>query len=796
MAEVYLAHDDVLDRDVALKILNNSHSNDEEFVERFRREAQSAAALSHPNIVSIYDRGETGDGENGQESQETYYIAMEYLPGGSLKDRINSRGALPARTAAEVALQIAEALKAAHERDVVHRDIKPHNIMITETGDLKVTDFGIARAATSSTMTRTGSIMGTAHYISPEQAMGEAAGPQSDLYSLGIVLYEMLTGELPFEAETPIGIAMKQVNTSPAPPSELDHSIPEGLDAITYRLMSKDPEDRYPDESELIEDLENVVAGYSPGEATTMALPAVAPPSGGYGGGGGERTLVSDWGGGSGRRRRRALPLVMLLFLALLALAGWAAYTMSPQSTPTAQVPDLAGLTLQEARNQAGEDFSVSVSDRRDSQEPEDTVLEQNPARGSEREQGSDISVVLSGQRIAEVPDVVGDSRNEAESRLAEDSFGVEVKKKESSASEEGNVVSQSPSPGTEADYQSDVTITVGTGPAPVDTPDLSGMTVSEARSELSGADLELGDQNEAASDSVAEGDIIRQSPGASSEAEPGSAVDVTVSTGPEAVSVPSLYGSSKADARAILSDAGLELGDVSERESGELGEGLILSQSRASGQTAEPGTAIDVTVSTGPAPVNVPDVIGDQVIDAQRELGSKGFGYTTQGVNSDEPAGTVISTDPGNGTEVEPGTQIDISYSLGSSETASNPTPTQSAPDPTPTQSAPDPTPTQSTPTQSTPTQSTPTQSTPTSNTPDLVVNPQPGNGGGGDSGSDTGSVGSPSRGQESGDSGGAVRGSPGRSGGSAPDAPDIEKPNPPDIQAPEAPNIEAPDL
>jgi serine/threonine protein kinase len=176
MADVFLAHDSILDRDVALKVMSTRYASDDEFVERFKREAQSAAALSHPNIVSIFDRGASEDG--------TYYIAMEYLPGGTLKDRIMRKGALPARTAAAVALQIAEALQVAHERGVIHRDIKPHNILITESGDVKVTDFGIARAASSSTMTRTGSILGTAHYISPEQAMGEHVGPSSDLYSL------------------------------------------------------------------------------------------------------------------------------------------------------------------------------------------------------------------------------------------------------------------------------------------------------------------------------------------------------------------------------------------------------------------------------------------------------------------------------------------------------------------------------------------------------------------------------------------------------------------------------------
>src|ERR687885_1052372 len=269
MADVFLAHDNVLGRDVVLKLLKDQYLGDEKFIERFRREAQSAAALSHPNIVSIFDRGSSEDG--------TYYIAMEYLPGGTLKDRILRRGALPARTAAAVALQIAEALRCAHERGVIHRDIKPHNILITESGDVKVTDFGIARAASSSTMTRTGSILGTAHYISPEQAMGEPVSQGSDLYSLGVVLYEMLTGTLPYDAETPIGIAMKHVNGHLVPPRELNPDVPKGIDAITIRLLAKNPDERYSDAAELIEDLERVTKGLEPASATTRVMARLAP---------------------------------------------------------------------------------------------------------------------------------------------------------------------------------------------------------------------------------------------------------------------------------------------------------------------------------------------------------------------------------------------------------------------------------------------------------------------------------------------------------------------------------------
>ena len=345
MADVYLAHDDILDRDVALKVMSTRYASDEEFVERFKREAQSAAALSHPNIVSIFDRGESEDG--------TYYIAMEYLPGGTLKDRILKRGALPARTAAAVALQMAEALRAAHERDVIHRDIKPHNILITGSGDVKVTDFGIARAASSSSMTRTGHILGTAHYISPEQAMGEPVGPASDLYSLGIVLYEMLTGELPFDADTPIGIAMKHVNGHLRPPRDLNPSVPDGINAITIRLLAKSPEDRYGSDSELIEDLERVCAGLDPTGATTemmtRAMPAAAattrmnaPPP----------PQVAER---NKKRRGSAAPL-LLVFLGLLVLAAlaWAGYSLlqeRPDQRRMIGVPNLVGMDLDEARD-------------------------------------------------------------------------------------------------------------------------------------------------------------------------------------------------------------------------------------------------------------------------------------------------------------------------------------------------------------------------------------------------------------------------------------------------------------
>jgi len=273
MATVYLAHDEVLDRDVALKMLREQYAGDEEFVERFRREAQSAAKLSHPNIVSIYDRGRSEDG--------AYYIAMEYVSRGTLKERIKRDGALDPGVATDVALQIADALQAAHENGVVHRDIKPQNVLVTRTGDVKVTDFGIARAA-SSPLTQTSAVLGTAGYMSPEQTRGEKVGPASDLYSLGVVLYEMLTGTLPYIADNPVAQAMMHINEPPRSPRGANPNVPEALDAVTLKLLAKNPKARYASAAKLADDLDRVRSGLPPAvvdaQKTTAAMAAPLPP--------------------------------------------------------------------------------------------------------------------------------------------------------------------------------------------------------------------------------------------------------------------------------------------------------------------------------------------------------------------------------------------------------------------------------------------------------------------------------------------------------------------------------------
>jgi eukaryotic-like serine/threonine-protein kinase len=407
MAEVYLAHDAVLDRDVALKVLSRRYAEDDEVIERFRSEARSAAALSHPNIVSIYDRGETEDG--------TYYIVMEYVAGGILSERILRVGPFPTHTAAAVAIQVAEALEEAHRRGIVHRDVKPQNILVTESGDVKVADFGIARAASSATLTRTGIVLGSVHYMSPEQALGLPVGPRSDLYSLGAVLYEMLTGEPPYDAENPISIAMKHVDGYLRPPQEVDPSISEGMNAITVRLLAKDPEERYPDAVSLVNDLDRVRQGLRPAVPTLRHMAETVTQTAGkrrptaF-----QKTPTGPLSLSAPHRQKKwqrrmftlIVAAVLVAALALLDtmgsglwqdLLGWSDEPVVEASS-LVTVPDVTGQDV-EAASQALREVGLAVNPEHDtvkSDEPEGTVVSTDPPAGSEADAGTSVTISVS----------------------------------------------------------------------------------------------------------------------------------------------------------------------------------------------------------------------------------------------------------------------------------------------------------------------------------------------------------------------------------------------------------------
>src|SRR5215207_4897056 len=414
MGEVYLARDRVLGRDVALKVLRKQYAGDDEFAERFKREAMSAASLSHPNIIQVYDRGETEEGAS--------YIAMEYVPGGTLKERISREGPLEAADAARLGAQVAEALGAAHDRGMVHRDIKPQNVLLAARGGAKVADFGIARAGSSATISRTGAVMGTAGYMSPEQALGKPATPKSDLYSLGVVLYEALTGELPYTADNPIAVSMKHVNEPLRPPVQLNPRIPRGMNALVTKLLAKDPEDRYADADELADDLwrvnrglEPVASGVGRKQGPSTQGDAIASPN-----------VTSKMqkprpGQVVSYRRRRRLPWLLIALAAILfslgvlgsvqavlgpdAMKGWFDVFQGDKRSPgqpagpvKVKVPEVDGLTRSAAEKRltdAGLEVGKVTSFPSDSV-ASGRVIEPGIVAGTPVEPGTDVNLTIS----------------------------------------------------------------------------------------------------------------------------------------------------------------------------------------------------------------------------------------------------------------------------------------------------------------------------------------------------------------------------------------------------------------
>jgi eukaryotic-like serine/threonine-protein kinase len=615
MANVYLAEDEDLGRRVAIKILNERYAEDDLFIERFRREAKSAAGLSHPNIVSIYDRGE---------AEGTYYIAMEVIEGRSLKELIITRGALPIDTAIAHEKQLLEALRFAHRHGIIHRDIKPHNVLVSADQHvkaneprLKVTDFGIAHHSASQ-MTEAGSIMGTAQYLSPEQARGAPVTAASDLYSAGVVLYEMLTGKVPFTGDSAIEIAMKHVNDPPTPPSTLRPEIEPELDQIVLRALAKDPADRYQTAEELIEDLERFEAGLPISRATSTAATAllggaavgestellsdgptrvVAPPPPRAPRGPPTYPPASPYDEPPKRRRRWVPWLLVALLIAAAALAGWWAYN-----------------------------------------EIQDQLEERAPVG---------------------VPLVV-DLREEQAIQIIEDAgLKAEVEEQPSTEVEEGFVIEQNPKEGTSVSPGSTVTITVSTGPREVEVPDLVGLTYEEALDALNEANLEPRRVDIFSQKPV--GQVTGQDPGAGEQVDEGTEVEVRVSKGARQETVPDVLGQSEASARAELEAEGFQVA-VTEGPS-DTPEGLVASQSPSAGSEADQGSTVTITISTGPELVDVPDVVGELQSSARSAIRAAGLrpSAVCEVVTDPSQSNIVIGQDPGGGSQAPSGSTVTI---------------------------------------------------------------------------------------------------------------------------------------
>jgi eukaryotic-like serine/threonine-protein kinase len=610
MANVYLAEDEDLGRRVAIKILNDRYANDDLFIERFRREAKSAAALSHPNIVSVYDRGE---------AEGTYYIAMEVIEGRSLKELIMTRGPLPIPQALAYSHEILEALRFAHRHGIIHRDIKPHNILIGER--LKVTDFGIARAGASQ-MTEAGSIMGTAQYLSPEQARGAPVTASSDLYSVGIVLYEMLTGKVPFTGDSAIEIAMKHLNEAPKPPSKIRPEIPEELDQVVLRALSKNPEDRYQTAEEFSEDLHRVEAGLPLAPGTSEAATALLAGAALAGGGSTEvlaGTAVTRPQGpppptartpppppyGPGyyeeppRKRRRWGPwLLVALLLAAAGIAGWYVF--------------------------------------------------------------SQIQDQLAANEPVAVPNVIGLKEEAAVNLIQQAGFEPDVQRAANADVEKGRVFDQNPNPGNRIQKGDRVTLLVSTGAPKTSVPDVTGMNYGDAVQALNDANLNAS-KNEVFSPKPV-GQVVDQDPAAGENVVEGTEVVLDVSKGAKQVEVPNVVGMPEADARATLDQAGFEVTSTS-APSDTTPEGNVSDQNPDGGTQAAKGSTVSITVSSGPSTTTVPDEVGQDKQVAMDDLKANGFKVHATNVACADPNqdNIVQDQDPAGGTDAPNGSTVDI---------------------------------------------------------------------------------------------------------------------------------------
>ncbi|WIM71580.1 Stk1 family PASTA domain-containing Ser/Thr kinase [Corynebacterium suedekumii] len=635
MSEVYAAEDTLIGRGVAVKMLRLELARDVNFRERFRREAQNSGRLNHPSIVAVYDTGETV-----VDGIDVPYIVMERIHGRTLREVIREGGPLSPARAAQTLVPVCHALQASHDAGIIHRDIKPANIMITNTGDVKVMDFGIARALDDSTsaMTQTSAVIGTAQYLSPEQARGKAADGRSDVYGLGCVLYEAITGRPPFEGESPFAVAYQHVQENPTPPSELvaeplSPTAAINVDAVVLTAMAKHPADRYQSAAAMGEDLQRLGRN----AVTDAARHHIAAEE--------------------DRAREEEPPTVVAPPVRPTRVAG-AAPAAAPATAAAAQAAPSGGSHRREDRGNRWLAWVAAL-----------LALVAVGVGGAflwDLVQGRDDEVTMS--QLVTVPDVTGTQRAEAVAQLEELELRVDVNEEPSPDIPRGEVIRTNPTAGSQLQKGTAVTVTVSSGREITDVPDVRGMTPQEAADALAAVDLQLEQQvREVSSEDVTAGRIAEQSPAPGSQLSKGSRVSVAVSTGPALVRVPSITGMQLEQAEETLASVGLS-SQVTSVDSFER-EGQILSVANEGAMVA-PGTAVGLEVSNGML-VTMPDLTRLSQADALAALREAGWEGTDAQLRTGDPVptgalvdqGLIGAQEPANGASIRKDATVTVRY-------------------------------------------------------------------------------------------------------------------------------------
>ena len=623
MADVYKGRDTMLNRYVAIKVLKKEFREDATFVKKFRSEAQAAAGLLNPNIVNVYDVGE---------DRGLYYMVMELVEGITLKEYIDRKKRLSAREVISIAIQMCSGIEEAHKHHIIHRDIKPQNIIISNDGKVKVTDFGIARMVTSTTTTTVA--MGSVHYTSPEQARGGYSDEKSDIYSIGITLYEMVTGQVPFNGDTTVEVAMKHLQEEITPPSELVPDIPYSLEQIILKCTQKNAERRYSDVDELIQDLKHSLVDpegdfvqiVPVGNADTVIITEddLDDIRSSYG----DDDEDDDYGEDDedydeedhdsdevNPRMNKVIKIMtivvaVIIILVLALVIGRAAGlfrfggsgTQQEEDSGQVEVPDVVGMTLDDAKkelNDAGLGWKIGKQEE-SAQYDKGYVMGQDPEDGEKVKKNTQVTLDVStgkAEEQVEVPNVVGQDEADAQKTLEDAGFKVESTAVYSSQPQ-GEVVATTPEAGTQAAKGSTVTTQVSKGEEKVSVPDVRGTDENTAKNTLSGAGLNVTVTTDY-SDSVAQGNVISQDPSGGTKVDAGTNVNIVVSLGSRPVSVPSVVGVSESNARQLIASAGLSVGTVTYREDS-APAGQVISCDPGVGTSVSRGTTVNLVVSQG----------------------------------------------------------------------------------------------------------------------------------------------------------------------------------------------------